>query len=76
MASSLATEVFSNIRVVRSFAKEKVESKNYEGLISKLYKTGKKKHIIGGAMQLINTTFANGLVLAILYFGGSLVMDG
>ena len=31
--NSLATEVFSNIRVVRSFANEKLESRNYEQLL-------------------------------------------
>ena len=74
--TSLATEVFSNIRVVRSFANQKVESKNYEGLLNKLYKTGKKKHVSYGLMLLITTIFANTLILVILYFGGSLVMEG
>ena len=45
-------------------------------MLNKLYKTGKKKHVSYGLMLLITTVFANVLILVILYFGGSLVIDG
>lgn len=75
-ANSLATEVFGNIRVVRSFSNEDVESKNYAGLLNKVYEVGRKKHFFYGIMLLVTTVFANILILTILFFGGQLVIDG
>jgi len=71
----LATEVFGNIRVVRSFSNENLESRNYSELLDKVYKTGRKKNFFYGIMLLITTIFANVLILIILYFGGKLVID-
>jgi ABC-type multidrug transport system fused ATPase/permease subunit len=75
-ATSLATEVFGNIRVVRSFASETSESRNYAGLLAKVFEVGRKKNVYYGVMLLIMTIFANGLILSILYFGGELVIEG
>lgn len=74
-ASSLATEVFGNIRVVRSFSNELMERKNYNTLLSKVFLVGRKKNILYGIMLFVMTIFANLLILSILYFGGQLVID-
>lgn len=74
-ASSLATEVFGNIRVVRSFSNEQMESRNYNNLLSKVYNVGQKKNVLYGVMLFVMTIFANLLILSILYFGGQLVID-
>lgn len=41
-ANSLATEIFGNVRIVKSFATENKEYKHYDDLISKTYEVGKK----------------------------------
>jgi ABC-type multidrug transport system fused ATPase/permease subunit len=53
-----------------------MESRNYDGLLEKVYQTGRKKHILYGIMLLIITVFANTLILIILYFGGQMCIDG
>lgn len=75
-ANSLATEVFGNIRVVRSFSNELSEHKNYSHLLNKTYATGRKRALIYAVMLLAITLFGNFLVLSILYFGGQLTIDG
>lgn len=75
-STALATEVFSNIRVVRSFSNEMVESRNYGGLLGKVFSTGRRKHMLSGIMVLIITFFINVLLMVVLYFGGRLVIDG
>lgn len=73
-ANSLATEVFGNIRVVRSFSNELSEHKNYSHLLEKTYSTGRKRALVYAIMLLAITLFGNFLVLSILYFGGKLTI--
>lgn len=75
-ANSLATEVFGNIRVVRSFSNELSEHKNYSHLLEKTYSTGRKRALVYAIMLLTITLFGNFLVLSILYFGGKLTISG
>lgn len=74
-ANSLASEVFGNVRVVKSFATEQKENDHYQGFMKTVLQTGRKEACLYGGMLFMMMIFANGLVLSVLYFGGSLVIN-
>ena len=75
-ANSLATELFGNIRIVKSFATETKEYEHYKDYINKTYLVGKKQALVYGGMLFAMMIFGNGLVLGVLYYGGHLVITG
>jgi ABC-type multidrug transport system fused ATPase/permease subunit len=89
MASSVANERFTNIRTVKSFAQEDREIAIYYGIYIKIhlliYKIDKITNVfnLGKSMGYITASFAsvvhvagNFAVLAVLGYGGHLVLQG
>ncbi|KAJ0066294.1 hypothetical protein NL108_007842 [Boleophthalmus pectinirostris] len=75
-ANQVATETFSNMKTVRSFANEEGETERYRNSLDQTYGLNKME-----AAAYAGTTWANSLTtlalkVCILYYGGTLVTRG
>lgn len=75
-SSGLASEIFSNIRVVKSFSTEKSEETKYADKIAYSYTVARKKALISGILSLVITFCAYLAVLFVLWIGGMEVLNG
>ncbi|CAD8129534.1 unnamed protein product [Paramecium sonneborni] len=75
-STQIASEVLSNMRIVRSFSTEERESNSYKKANQDVYYFGNKLAILGSQFMAIGIVLAYSVILAILYYGGSLVIDG
>jgi ATP-binding cassette subfamily B protein len=64
------------MRVVRSFSTEQKESQTFKDSTLKTYDIGKKIAMLGSSFMSIGILLGYGVVLAILYYGGTLVIKG
>jgi ATP-binding cassette subfamily B protein len=74
-ASTVAEEVFSNVRTVRSFAREESETERYGSKVQEALSLGRKVGLAYGAFQGAGSIAALGAVSLVLWYGGRMVMD-
>ena len=77
-ANDVAYETLSNIRTVRSFAKEDFERWRFEGAINKWYDASYRAAIISGVYYTVMYSLIGACLVpaTILYYGGLLVLRG
>lgn len=75
-ASTVAEEVFSNIRTVRSFAREDGEVDRYSVRVNEALEMGRRMGLAYGSFQGAISFAAFGAISLVLWYGGHLVMDG
>jgi ABC-type bacteriocin/lantibiotic exporter with double-glycine peptidase domain len=64
------------MRVVRSFSTEDKEREHFGKETLKAYAVGKKRALLYGIFSGIGMVLAFGIILAILWYGGNLVLNG
>eukprot|EP01017_Pseudomicrothorax_dubius_P008205 TRINITY_DN12672_c0_g2_i7.p1 TRINITY_DN12672_c0_g2~~TRINITY_DN12672_c0_g2_i7.p1 ORF type:complete len:572 (-),score=107.99 TRINITY_DN12672_c0_g2_i7:59-1774(-) len=74
--SIVAEEAISNIRTVKTFSSEELESLNYETKMKRNADLGQKKSFLWGGFQGMIALIANGGLVVVLYFGGKMVLNG
>lgn len=72
----MAEEVVSTMRTVRSFACEKKELKRFEDRLSSTLSVNRKKSIAYLFYTWNNEFCDNAILVAVLFYGGHLVMTG
>ncbi|CAL8287871.1 unnamed protein product [Merluccius merluccius] len=75
-ANQVATETFSNIKTVQSFANEDGEIKRYEQRLDDIYALNKREAFAYAASTWANNSTTLALKVFILYYGGTLVTGG
>ncbi|CAI2343058.1 unnamed protein product [Caenorhabditis sp. 36 PRJEB53466] len=73
-ANQMAEEVLSTMRTVRSFACEKKELKRFEGLLSSTLTVNRKRALAYMGYTWNNEFCDNAILVAVLFYGGHLVM--
>ncbi len=74
--NSTVQESVTNVRVVKSFVREKHENEKFRDANSDLKNAGLSAVGVVIFMQPITTLFMNLTVLAVVWFGGGIVLDG
>ncbi|KAI8911738.1 P-loop containing nucleoside triphosphate hydrolase protein [Gorgonomyces haynaldii] len=74
--SKFAEEKLSNLRTVRAFAQEDKEIHLYQEKAEEVYKLGMKQAYASGAFFGAIGFGGNATILAILYYGGTMVTNG
>uniref|UniRef100_A0A8C4RUU4 Transporter 1, ATP-binding cassette, sub-family B (MDR/TAP) n=1 Tax=Erpetoichthys calabaricus TaxID=27687 RepID=A0A8C4RUU4_ERPCA len=72
-ANKVATEVFSCIKTVRSFANEDGEAKRYSDMLEETYKLNKIEAVAYAVSTWTNSLSSLALKVCILYYGAKLV---
>lgn len=75
-ANHVATETFSCIKTVRSFANEEGETERYQRSLQDTYTLNKKEAAAYAASTWTNSMSSLALKVSILYYGGMLVTRG
>lgn len=75
-SNHVATETFSNMKTVRSFANEDGETQRYKTSLDRTYSLNKKEAIAYSATTWANSMTTLALKVCILYYGGTLVTLG
>ncbi|KAM4601484.1 antigen peptide transporter 1 [Polymixia lowei] len=75
-ANQVATETFSCMKTVRSFANEDGETERYRKRLEDTYVLNKKEALAYAASTWANSTTSLSLKVCILYYGGTLVTSG
>jgi ATP-binding cassette subfamily B protein len=75
-ASEVAEETLSNIRTVRSFAREDQEIARYGTQIQAAFALGRRLAVTYGTFQGFTALAGYGAITLVLWYGGNLVMDG
>ncbi|XP_062321369.1 antigen peptide transporter 1 [Osmerus eperlanus] len=75
-ANHVATETFSSIKTVRSFANEEGETERYKKSLEDTYTLNKKEAAAYAASTWTNSMSSLALKVSILYYGGMLVTRG
>ncbi len=69
-------ESITNVRVVKSFVREKQETEKFKAANSDLRTTGTNAVKIMITLSPVMTLFMNVTIIAVLWFGGHMVVDG
>uniref|UniRef100_A0A1A7X385 Antigen peptide transporter 1 n=2 Tax=Iconisemion striatum TaxID=60296 RepID=A0A1A7X385_9TELE len=75
-ANQVATETFSCMKTVRSFANEDGETEKYRKRMEDTYSLNKKEAVAYAASTWANSMTTLALKVCILYYGGTLVTQG
>ncbi|XP_047218022.1 antigen peptide transporter 1 [Girardinichthys multiradiatus] len=75
-ANQVATETFSNMKTVRSFANEDGETEKYRQRLDETYSLNKQEAVAYAASTWANSMTTLALKVCILYYGGTLVTRG
>lgn len=75
-ANQVATETFSNMKTVKSFANEDGETERYKQRLDNTYALNKKEAAAYAASTWANSMTTLALKVCILYYGGTLVTRG
>uniref|UniRef100_A0A8C3AFM2 Transporter 1, ATP-binding cassette, sub-family B (MDR/TAP) n=1 Tax=Cyclopterus lumpus TaxID=8103 RepID=A0A8C3AFM2_CYCLU len=75
-ANQVATETFSCMKTVRSFANEDGETERYSRRLEDIYALNKKEAMAYAASTWANSMTTMALKVCILYYGGTLVTRG
>ncbi len=68
-------ENMTNVRVVKSFVREEHESRRFAETNADLKRAGRRAMMVMIWMSPLMTLFMNGAVMAVLWFGGNMVLD-
>ncbi|KAL2918818.1 hypothetical protein HK105_201652 [Polyrhizophydium stewartii] len=74
--TKFAEEKISNLRTVRAFAREDDEAAKYAGHVQNVYNLGMKEAYASGLFFGSTGLAGNLIMLAILFYGGSMVKNG
>jgi ABC transporter fused permease/ATP-binding protein len=74
-SSNVAEESISGVRTVRLFAREKQETARYGAAIANAFSISQRRIRITGIFQAAVTTLGSGALVAVLWYGGRLVLD-
>ena len=74
--NSTVQENITNVRVVKSFVREDYEVEKFEGANADLKKSGMDAMSMMIFMSPIMTFFMNATTIAVMWFGGNMVIDG
>ncbi len=74
--NSTVQENVTNVRVVKSFVREDFETDKFKGANADLKKAGMDAMNVVIFMSPVMTIFMNLTILAVIWFGGSIVLDG
>ncbi len=69
-------ENMTNVRVVKSFVREEHETRRFARTNADLKRAGRRAMMVMIWMSPLMTLFMNGAVMAVLWFGGNMVLDG
>ena len=69
-------ESITNVRVVKSFVREAHENTRFSETNADLKRAGRRAMMVMICMSPLMTLFMNGAVMAVLWFGGNMVLDG
>ncbi len=69
-------ESITNVRVVKSFVRESHESQKFADTTADLKKAGTRAMMVMILMSPLMTFFMNAATLAVLWFGGNMVVEG
>ena len=75
-ATEVAEEALSNIRTVRSFAREAEESQRYASKVDEAFQLGRKSARAYGWFQGVMGFAGYMSIAVVLWYGGTLVIDG
>ena len=75
-ASSVADEALSNIRTVRSFAREAQETSRFGAKVDEVFKLGRRLALAYGVFQGASGFAGWSAVALVLWYGGTLVLEG
>ncbi|XP_034030175.1 LOW QUALITY PROTEIN: antigen peptide transporter 1-like [Thalassophryne amazonica] len=75
-ANQVATETFSSMKTVRSFASEDGETEKYRRKLDDIHALNKKKAVYSAANTCANSMTTLFLKVCIMYYGGMLVTRG
>ncbi|KAJ8354558.1 hypothetical protein SKAU_G00221250 [Synaphobranchus kaupii] len=75
-ANHVATETFSSMKTVRSFANEDGETRRYQQRLEETYSLNKQEAAAYAASTWTNSLSSLALKVSILYYGGRLVTGG
>mmetsp|Transcript_2144 Transcript_2144/g.4280 ORF Transcript_2144/g.4280 Transcript_2144/m.4280 type:complete len:596 (-) Transcript_2144:143-1930(-) len=74
-ANAVATEAICNIRTVRAFSTERLESAKYENSVYRALSKGIKDALVGGGTYFITNGLDLGAGALILWYGGRVAMS-
>ena len=74
--SIIAEESFSNIRTVKSFSTEDQEANQYRSTSDEAYRVARKRAFAASIYRSLTDMVTNVGTIAVLWFGGYLVLDG
>lgn len=74
-SSNVAEESISGVRTVRLFAREKQETMRYAAAVANAFEISRRRIRITGGFQAAVTTLGSGALVAVLWYGGRLVLD-
>lgn len=75
-ASEVAEETLSNIRTVRSFAREGEETRRYAGKVDAAFQLGRRLAVVYGSFQGVMGFAGYAAVALVLWYGGTQVIAG
>lgn len=75
-STNVAEESIAGVRTVRLFARERHEMARYARAIGEVFHVARKRIRVTGVFQAAVTTLGSGALVAVLWHGGNLVLDG
>jgi ABC transporter fused permease/ATP-binding protein len=75
-STNVAEESIAGVRTVRLFARESHETARYGQAIGEAFRVARKRIRVTGLFQAAVTTLGSGALVAVLWYGGKLVLDG
>ena len=76
LSNQVATEVLSNVATVRTFSRTAAEQRRYSDEVQQFYNLSWHMAVVYGGYAAVVTLLPVGVLLAVLYLGGKLVLDG
>lgn len=74
-SGNVAEESISGVRTVRLFAREQQEAARYAAAVGKAFDVSQRRIRVTGIFQAAVTTLGSGALVAVLWYGGRLVLD-
>lgn len=74
-SSNVAEESIAGVRTVRMFAKEQQETARYGAAIANAFELSRRRIKVTGGFQAAVTTLGSSALVAVLWYGGRLVLD-
>lgn len=74
-SGNVAEESIAGVRTVRLFAREQQETARYAAAVGKAFDVSQRRIRVTGIFQAAVTTLGSGALVAVLWYGGRLVLD-